>query len=358
MSETRSRVSVVVPCRDEAASIECLLDALRMQDRSIDEVIVVDDGSTDDTREVIERYRVRFPGMPVRVIPGPCHGIAAAVNAGVRAATGDVIVRLDAHSCPARDYVRRCVAAVQADDVGVAGGVWEVEPGAGTLTARAIARAVSHPMGAGDAAYRVGRALPAPRDVDTVPFGCFRKNLWAAVGGFDERLRTNEDYEFNRRVARSGRRVVLDPRIRSKYYARPTVPALARQYFRYGWWKAQMLRRNVRSLRWRQAVPTLFVAACLLLAGGSLVGPAARLPFAALLFVYLITLLAASVHACAAGHDWRIAPILPVAFATIHFAWGIGFLANAVTFGRWPWVAAGSGKPRTGPAEVERRARG
>ena len=350
MNQSLDRVSVVVPCRDEAASIECLLDALRTQDRSIEEVIVVDDGSTDDTRKVIERYRARFPGMAVRVIPGPCNGIAAAVNAGVGAATGDVVVRLDAHSCPAGDYVGRCVAAVQAADVGVAGGVWEIEPGAGTVTARAIAHAVSHPMGAGDAAYRVGRTLPAPRDVDTVPFGCFRKSLWTALGGFDERLLTNEDYEFNYRVRLGGHRVVIDPQIRSKYFARTTLSALAAQYLRYGWWKAQMLRRNPGSLRWRQALPAFFVSLCLLLGLGSIIAPAARLAFGLLFAAYLAALLVASIGICGARRAWAICPLLPAAFATVHFGWGLGFLVNILTLGKWPaatsWTEAAANDRR------------
>jgi succinoglycan biosynthesis protein ExoA len=330
------RVSVVVPCRNEARSVERLLDALRAQDWRVHEVVVVDDGSNDGTPGVVHDYGLRYPEFPLRLIASHGVGIPAAVNAGAGAASGDVLIRLDAHSCPAPDYVRWSVQALDAENAGVTGGVWEIAPGAATLRARAIARAVAHPMGAGDAAYRTGRTLAHAEDVDTVPFGCFRKALWQEVGGLNERLLTNEDYEFNYRVRRSGRRVVLDPRVRSTYFARTTLRALAHQYFRYGWWKAEMLKDNPASLRWRQAVPVAFVGTCWLLAAGAPFLPAVRWLLAGFLAVYLLALGAASTQICGGRRTWRILPFLPAAFAAIHFAWGTGVLVNLVTFGRWP----------------------
>jgi glycosyltransferase involved in cell wall biosynthesis len=329
-------VSVVIPCRNEAGSIERLLDALRAQDWPIHEAVVVDDGSTDDTAGILEAYASRFPDFPLRVLSGAAAGIPAAVNAGARTASGEIIIRLDAHSRPAPDYVRWSVSALDCHDAGVAGGVWEVAPGADTLIARAIARAVSHPMGAGDAAYRTGRALGEAHEVDTVPFGCFRKALWEEIGGFNERLLTNEDYEFNYRVRRSGRRVVMDPRIRSTYYARTTLSDLARQYFRYGWWKAQMLKANPASLRWRQAVPAGFVAVLTVLIGSSFFFRPAAVMLFGLVLVYLSALLVASGRICGGRRTWKILPVLPAVFATIHFTWGAGVLVNLLTLGKWP----------------------
>jgi succinoglycan biosynthesis protein ExoA len=335
-------VSIVIPCRNEGRSIEQLFDALREQDWPIHEIVVVDDGSTDETAEVIEEDRRRFPGFPVRVVSSPGLGIPGAVNAGVNAASGDILIRLDARSCPAPDYVRGSVLALAADEAGVTGGVWEIAPGASTFTAQAIARAVAHPMGAGDAAYRTGRTLAEPHDVDTVPFGCFRRSLWLEMGGFNERLLTNEGYEFNYRVRRSGRRVILDPRIRSTYFSRATFGALARQYFRYGWWKAQMLKAHPQSLRWRQAVPAAFVVSWLVLVPAALFLPLAAWLLGGLAIVYALALAAASVFICGGRRTWRILPLLPAAFATIHFAWGTGVLVNLVTLGRWPGTAHGS----------------
>jgi len=344
MSAARPSISIVIPCRNEARHIGGLLDAIRQQDTAILEVVIVDN-STDDTRSVITRYRTDHPGLPVRVVPydGPA-SIPAAVNLGVRHATGDVIVRLDGHSMPDRRYVGLAVAALELEGAGVVGGVWEIAPGAPTAVAHAIASAAAHPVGAGDAAYRIAHAGAERQDVDTVPFGCYRKTLWTELGGLNEELLSNEDYEFNYRTRASGRRVILDPGIRSTYYARASLGGLTQQYFRYGWWKAQMLRSHPESLRWRQAVPAAFVAglsalaACVaalaVFAPASLLLPLAGLALVAILALYVAALVAASLQICARRRAWRMLPFLPVAFATIHFAWGSGALVNLLTGGR------------------------
>ena len=136
------------------------------------------------------------------------------------------------------------------------GGVWEIQPGGKTRLARAIALAAAHPFGVGDALYRLG-APSGP--VDTVPFGAYRRGLIKKIGAYDPTLLSNEDYEFNTRIRLNGGTVYLDNGVRCGYYARATLAGLARQYARYGFWKYQMLRRYPATLRWRQALPPLFV---------------------------------------------------------------------------------------------------
>lgn len=339
------RVSVIIPCRNERASVIELLDDLTRQEYPLAELIVVDNASTDGTWDALEEYRRAHPSCPLQVVKCERIGQPAALNAGIRAATGDVIVRMDAHSRPDPSYVRLGVHTVCDVGAGVAGGVWEIVPGRPTIVAQAIARGVSHPMGAGDAAYRTGRSIPEPLPVDTVPFGCFLKATWEQLGGFNERVLTNEDYEFNYRVRQSGRQVILDPRIRSTYYARPTLAALAVQYSRYGWWKAQMLKAHPKSLRWRQAVPAAFVAGVIALAGLT-----AALGFAGFQVLFVVSALALvgllALYGGALGYaawrisggrrSWALFPVLPLVFATIHFCWGGGVLVNLLTFGRWP----------------------
>lgn len=348
------RVSVVVPCRNEAASVLELLDDLRRQDYPIHEVVVVDNASSDGTSEAVTAFGRANPAYPLKAIRCERIGQPAALNAGIRQATGDVIVRMDAHSRPAPSYVRLGVEALEPPGTGVAGGVWEIVPGRRTVVAEAIARAVSHPMGAGDASYRIGRTMHEPKPVDTVPFGCFERATWEALGGFDERVLTNEDYEFNYRVRRSGRAVMLDPRIRSTYRARPTIGALAAQYFRYGWWKAQMLRAHPASLRWRQAVPAAFVATVLTLSLVSLLLWSAMGGWPAtivsgglvlLLLVYVGALVFAATRISGGRRGWRMLPVLPLAFATVHFCWGTGLIVNLLTFARLP---AGFGRLAAG----------
>src|SRR3989304_7761914 len=124
--------------------------------------------------------------------------------------------------------------------------------GGGGGMARPIAAAASPPLGAGDAGYRVGSQAG---EVDTVPFGAFRREWLERVGGYDESLQTNEDYELNVRLRRAGGKIWFDPSIRSVYYARSDLAQLWRQYYRYGFWKARMLLRYPGSIRWRPALP-------------------------------------------------------------------------------------------------------
>src|SRR3954454_3341417 len=119
-------VSVVIPCRNEAEFIEPALDALRAQDLPPDEVIVVDNHSNDGSVAVVARYAARHPDFPLRSLACTDEGAAAAMNVGIRGATGDVIVRLDGHSRPHPDYVRRCVERLQDANAGVVGGVWHI----------------------------------------------------------------------------------------------------------------------------------------------------------------------------------------------------------------------------------------
>lgn len=350
-----SAISVIVPCRNEARHIAGLLDAIARQTRRPDEVVIVD-SSDDGTRDVIAAWMAAHRDTPVTVVPARDPSIPAAVNEGVRRASGEIIVRLDAHSTPDDRYVELAVARLedrarqgqgpgadpaaagsQAAAVGVVGGVWKIAPGAPTRVAEAIARAAAHPVGAGDAAYRIGQGDAAARDVDTVPFGCYRKSLWDELGGLNEALLSNEDYEFNYRVRKTGRRVVLDPRVTSTYYARATLGALATQYFRYGWWKAQMLRSHPESLRWRQALPAAFVGGLAVLALASLAVPGAWILLSVAVMAYAAALIAAAAHLCAARREWRYAFAVPAAFATLHLSWGSGALVNVLTGGRWPW---------------------
>ena len=335
-------VSVVIPCRDESSHIETLLEAVRGQDVHADEIIVVETGSSDGTPEILKSYAERHADFPLRVASCSQPGVAAAVNAGIQAARGEVILRLDGHSCPRPDYLRKAVEALRATKAGVVGGVWQIVPDGSGRVAEAIARAVAHPIGAGNAVYRTSRTTEDRTEVDTVPFGCFRKSTWEKLGGLNEALLTNEDYDFNYRVRASGSTVVLDPDIRCAYFARRTLSGLARQYFRYGWWKGQMLKRHPESLRWRQAVPAALVPTFAILAAMSLVAPVALLLLGSLAAAYIATLTGAAAQIALEERRWALWAPLVAAFGVVHFAWSSGFAVNFATLGRWPaWNGRG-----------------
>jgi hypothetical protein len=233
-----------------------------------------------------------------------------------------VLIRLDAHAVPADDYLRRCLEVLEATGSANVGGVWEIRAGGDSWTARAIARAASHPLGAGDARYRIHGA---PGAVDTVPFGAFPRSWIERIGPFDESLLANEDYEFNYRLRQAGGKVWFDPSIRSTYFARGTWGELWRQYARYGYWKARMLLRYPRSLRWRQAVPPVFVLTTAIEVAAGFAWPAAWLLLGIQWTAYASVLLLAGAAQAVRSRDRALVVGLPVSWGTMHLAWGASF---------------------------------
>lgn len=324
------KVSIIVPCYNEQSTIRLLLEALGEQTypRAEMEVIVADGLSTDGTRHAIAAFQRDVPDLRVRVVENSKRSIPSALNRAIEASRGEIIVRMDGHSKPYPDYVANCITAHQAGRGDNVGGVWEIHPGAETWIAKSIAVAAAHPLGVGDALYRHAKQAA---EVDTVPFGSFRRALIERVGFFDESLLTNEDYEFNARVRKSGGKIWLDPSIRSVYFARSTLLELIRQYWRYGFWKWRMLRRYPDTLRWRQALPPLFVLSLVALLLLSVFIPFAGILLAAELLLYFSIMILAGFHAALRRQSAYLTVGLPLAIFTMHLAWGSGFLWSMLT---------------------------
>ena len=199
-----------MPCYNEQETILLLLNAIYTQTipHSDLEVIIADGLSTDQTRSRIAEFQHQHPDLELIIVDNPLRVIPSALNRAIEAARGEIIVRMDAHSVPAPDYIERCLADLQAGYGTSVGGVWKIMASRETWIARAIAVAAAHPLGVGDAFYRLGGTA---RSVDTVPFGAFQRDLVNQIGFFDESLLTNEDYEFNTRIRQAGGVIWLDP---------------------------------------------------------------------------------------------------------------------------------------------------
>ena len=157
-----------------------------------------------------------------------------------------------------------------------------------------------------------------------------RCQLVERVGFFDETLLTNEDYEFNVRIRQAGGTIWLDPAIRCVYFARPTLGALARQYWRYGYWKVRMLRRYPQTLRWRQALPPLFVVSLFLLPLLSIFWPILWALFVIELVIYILLLLLAGIQGSRKQRDSGLIIGGPLAIMVMHLAWGSAFLWSLI----------------------------
>jgi glycosyltransferase involved in cell wall biosynthesis len=325
-------VSVVIPCYNEERYIDKVLANLANQyETDHYEIVIVDGRSEDETRRVIGEFCQAHPELQVTVVDNPARHIPRALNLGIAAAKGDIVARMDAHAVASPGYIRRCVTVLQEQKVAVVGAPCKVGPGADTLMARAIAMAVSHPFGIGDATYRLREGKELQEPVDTVAFACFRKQLWQELGGFNEELLANEDYDFNFRVRASGQTVLLDRVEHCDYFARTSLGTLARQYFRYGGWKARMVRLHPGSIKLRQLVAPVFVLSLPLLAvAGAVFQP----------FWWLLAAELALYFACALWFAWQVSRkakggiammlLMPIIFFTIHFTWGTSFLLGLI----------------------------
>ena len=309
-------VTIAIPVLDEERMLPGLLACLRAQTwpESAMQIIIADGGSEDDTRAIAHAAAADFPDFTL--LPNPGRIAAAGLNRALTLARGEYFLRLDARARPAEDYIERCMAHLQTGEwAGVAGAQVAVgENDAG----RAIALALNHPLGAGGARYR---QPDTSGESETLFLGAYSTRLLRKIGGWDEALAANEDYELNTRLRAAGGRLLVASDIRVQYVARDSLAALARQYARYGSWRVVTWRKHPRSIRPRHLAPAAWTAG---LVAGALLTPITPWLLLAMTLPYLlaVTLAAASL---AAGHGWRLFPRIWLAFPTMHLSWGAGF---------------------------------
>lgn len=315
-------ISVVLPIRNEGNHIRAVLQAILDQDYPEQrfEILIADGMSDDHTRrEIAELIKTKGEHPQVSLIDNPGRIVPTGMNAAIRQAKGDFIVRIDGHAIMAPDYLRASLNALEQTGAENAGGPIDC---IGTdWMSSAIALATSKPYGVGNSAFRTSSRA---RYVDTVPFGAWRRTIFQKVGLFNEHFIRHQDYEFNHRIRAAGGKIYLTPTIKSKYFVRANPGKLMRQYFQYGLWKAKMLRIFPGSVKWRHAVPPLFVLALLTLMITAILKPGLAWLLWGLLGVYAAFLLVAAVLSCHPKH-WRFAPAVPFLFATLHLSWGCGF---------------------------------
>lgn len=305
----RPRVSVIVPARNEAADIEACVTSILAQEFEWGlEVLVVDGMSSDETAELARK-------AGAVTIPNPDRLTPAALNRGLEAARGSIVVRFDAHSEMPTRYVDRLVNALGEEAGAVNVGGWADVRGSGPWS-RAIAAALRSPAGVGNPRlWRRPRPGTGRRDVETVPFGCFPVEALRRAGGWREDLVRNQDFELNHRLRRAGGRIVFDPDVCFVYHPRESLVALARQYWGFGRYKAVTLALAPESLRLRQLAPIGLLAVLAAALGPTRAAPPAR----AVLLAYAALV---AMAARRAGGGWRTGPVL----ATIHLCWGAGLV--------------------------------
>src|SRR6266853_4144240 len=324
-----AHISVIVACRNEIAYIHSFLDSLFWQDSGGTriEVLIADGMSDDGTRQVLERYRRNCPTL--LVIDNPDKITSAGLNAAIHAARGEIIIRMDAHTEYAPDYIRRCLEVLNETNADNVGGPALTR--ASGYMAHAIALAYHARFTCGGAKFHDPEYEGY---VDTVPYGCWRKSTLERIGLFDESLSRNQDDELNLRLISSGGQIWQSPKIISWYRPRASLADLFLQYFQYGFWKVSVIRKHGRPGSWRHLIPAacllaglalLFGIAVVTLDGSAWWTAALVTGWAALAGLYVVAAVGAA-FLVARNNGWHFLPVLPIVFATYHLSYGAGFL--------------------------------
>lgn len=336
VAPVRPFVSILVPCRNEAKYIGPMLDSILANQYPRDrlEVLIVDGMSDDGTRALIARYAGRHP--VIQLLDNPKRTTPCALNLGISKARGAIIMRMDVHAFYPPNYIADLVDWLERTGADNVGGAWVTHPGDGTTVARAIAAALAHPFGIGNARYRLG--TNEVREVDTVPFGCFRREVFERVGLFDEELVRNQDDEFNFRLLRAGGRVLLVPGVVCRYYARRSLRQLARMFYQYGYFKPLVAWKIGKIMTLRQLVPAVFVLS-VLLAGLAAPWVALARALGALIVAGYVALDIACALALGWRYQMRVGLAAAAIFPVLHVSYGFGFLR-----GGWALLARSRGR--------------
>jgi len=334
LKERFVRVSIVVACRNERPAIHDLLDSILSQDLGEPWEAIIADGMSDDgTREILDDYSTRH--SCVRVVDNPGRIVSTGLNAAIRAAHGELIIRMDGHTQYASDYCRTCLEVMERTGADNVGGPARTR--ANNILGGAVSAAFHSRFSTGGAKFH---DVNHRGWVDTVPYGCWRKSVLERLGLFDEALVRNQDDELNFRLRRTGGKIWQDPAIVSWYSPRSDLSKLFYQYFQYGFWKVAVIRKHGLPASWRHLVPVVWLLLNCALLVAMVITKAVHsqqvFTDAAVLWLTMIGLYSgASIAAaiCAAGRcQWRIIAYLPAVFATYHLSYGLGFAAGLVSF--------------------------
>jgi glycosyltransferase involved in cell wall biosynthesis len=322
-------VSIIIPCRNEENFIGMCLDSILASDYSKErlEVLVIDGMSEDGTREIIKGYVQQY-GF-IRLVDNPKKIAPSALNIGIATSKGDIIMRMDAHNEYPPNYISGLIAWLEKTGADNVGGVWVTLPANDTPKAQAIAIGLSHPFGVGNAYFRIGTSKP--RWVNTVPFGCYKREVFDRIGMFDEELVRNQDGEFNQRLIKQGGRILLVPEIVSYYYPRESFAKLWRMYYQYGYFRSIVAWKVGDVQTVRQVVPPAFVLSLLVI---GVMAP--WLPVMVELLGLIILTYAVADIACSATSVFKrgikCAFALTIVFPVLHLSYGLGYLMGSVRF--------------------------
>jgi glycosyltransferase involved in cell wall biosynthesis len=326
-----TKVSIIIPCRNEEDFIENTLNSIIESDYSIEnlEILIADGRSDDKTREIVENFEMKY--SQIRLIDNPEKTVPYAMNYAIKEAKGDIIIRLDAHSIYPKDYISKLVYWIKELDAENVGGVWDTIPANDSLVSKIIAYSSLHSFGIGNAQYRISDKTE-PYEVDTVPFGCYKKEVFEKIGLFDTDLTRNQDDELNARLIQNGGKIFLIPDLKIQYFARDTFKKMFKMFYQYGLFKPLVNLKLKQPATLRQFVPPVFV---LFLIFGTILSIYSSLflaLFAMGLSIYFGVDILVSYKIAKEKKNLKLFPYLVYSFFLIHTSYGLGYLKGIVDF--------------------------
>ena len=324
------KISVICPCYNEEKYISCCIDAILLQDYPKEkiEIIFVDGGSTDRTAQIINdfcsKYRhFRYLFNPRKIVP-------ISMNIAIEKTQGDYIIRIDAHSQYPKNYFSKLIEGAIKYNTDNVGGICMTDVKNKTSKSLAIKEVLSHRFGVGNSLFRTGTKKPI--EADTVPFGCFRKDVFERYGKYDERLVRNQDIELNKRIKRGGGKIILIPEIQCIYYARETFSGLMKNNFQNGLWNILTVyyTDRVSSLSLRHFIPLIFVLSLVIPSLLSFIWVPFSLLSAISFTLYSLLLMIVSI---VLAFQKKVNIIYTLyAFILLHLSYGVGSLTGLLRF--------------------------
>ena len=326
--EYHFKASIIIPVLNEERFIEECIESVVSNTDDIEkmEIIIIDGGSEDTTVEIVKKISSKYQN--VILLHNPKKITPISLNLGIKESSGEFIVRLDAHALYSKNYVNKCIQVLENSDenIGNVGGFIETKSTNSSIFSRAVSLCLSSIFGVGISKFRISK--PTKKEfVDTVPFGCFRRSLFDELGFFNEEEPRNEDLEFNQRILRADKKIILDPDIHSTYFSRSTLNKLFSQQFDNGKIVTNKYRGKESFHKLRHFVPLLFFTYLLSIPFFSLFENIYLTEYNLYLypgFLYLILNVSFSIFIALRNKDILLFPSLIFVFFVIHFSYGLG----------------------------------
>lgn len=318
-------ISVICPIYNEEKYISSFIESVLQQDYPKEdlEILLVDGMSKDKTRDIIAEYSAKYPCL--RLVDNPQQTVPYAMNNGIKNAKGEIIIRLDAHAeYPSKYFSVLAKKLNELDGAENVGGVCITLPCNETAVATAIAECLSNKFGMGNSYFRVG--AKEVMNVDTVPFGCFRKSLFDKIGLYDTDMIRNQDDELNGRIIKNGGKIYLLPEVEIKYFARDKISKVRKMFYQYGLYKPLGNKKLGSPATMRQFFPLLFVLELVLGLILCLVFPILWPIYAAIILLHLLIGMYEGVKSAKRTGCKDCILIMPYIFMNMHICYGIGYL--------------------------------